>query len=119
MTKTVVLVVEDEPIILMNAITLIEEAGYEVIEATNADQAVLLLEARSDIRVVFTDIEMPTGSMNGLKLIHHILNRWPPLILILASGRISPVVADLPSETVFLKKPYMECELLQVLANAA
>ena len=119
MTKTVVLVVEDEPIIRMNAVALIEDAGYDVIEAIDADEAIELLEARPDIRVVFSDIEMPTGSMDGLKLIHAIRKRWPPVMLILASGRVSPPIADMPSETVFLMKPYVEDELLQVLAKAA
>lgn len=112
--KIVVLVVEDEPIIRMNAVTVIEDAGYDVLEAGNADDAILLLETRSDIRVVFSDIEMP-GSMNGLKLIHAVRERWPPVVLILASGRVSPLVADMPSDTVFLRKPYAESELLKVL----
>lgn len=75
--KIVVLVVEDEPIIRMNAVAMIEDAGYDVIEAANADDAILLLETRPDIRVVFSDIEMP-GSMDGLKLIHAVRERWPP-----------------------------------------
>ena len=61
MTWTV-LVVEDEPIIRMNAVAMIEDAGYDVIEASNADDAILLLESRPDIRVIFSDVEMP-GSM--------------------------------------------------------
>jgi len=115
MAKPVVLVVEDEPIIRMNAVAMIEDAGYDVVEASNADDAVLLLEARTDIRVVFSDIEMP-GSMDGLKLMHAVRKRWPPVILILASGRVSPSVADMPEKTVFLRKPYTEDDLLKVLA---
>ena len=114
MTKTVVLVVEDEPLIRMNTVAMIEDAGYDVIEASNADDAILLLEARADIRVVFSDIEMP-GSMDGLKLIHAVRERWPPVILILASGRMSPKVEDLPSDTSFLRKPYSESALLGAL----
>lgn len=112
--KIVVLVVEDEPIIRMNAVILIEDAGYDVVEAANADDAILLLEARSDISVVFSDIEMP-GSMDGLKLIHAIRKRWPPIFLILASGRVSPPVSDMPADTVFFRKPYFEKDLLNVL----
>jgi CheY-like chemotaxis protein len=63
----VVLIVEDEALVRMTAVGMIEEAGFEVLEATNADEAILLLEARRDITVVFTDIEMP-GSMDGLRL---------------------------------------------------
>ena len=112
--KIVVLVVEDEPIIRMNAVAMIEDAGYDVLEASNADDAILLLETRPDIRVVFSDIEMP-GSMDGLKLIHAVRERWPPVILILSSGRVAPLVADMPSDTVFLRKPYAEDELMKVL----
>lgn len=118
MTKTVVLVVEDEPIIRMNAVAVIEDAGYYVIEAADADEAIRLLETRPDIRVVFTDIEMPGGSMDGLKLIHAVRRRWPPVILILASGRVSPLVGDMPPETVFLRKPYVEDDLLKALPIA-
>lgn len=111
-----ILVVEDEPLIRMNAVGLIEDAGYGVLEAFNADGAIILLETRPTIRVVFSDIEMP-GSMNGLKLIHAVRLRWPPVVLILASGRISPLVADMPADTVFLPKPYREEDLLKVLAR--
>lgn len=117
MAKIVVLVVEDEPIICMNAVAIIEDAGYEVIEASNADDAILLLETRPDVRVVFSDIEMP-GSMDGLKLIHAVRRRWPPVFLILTSGRMSPLLADMPSNTVFLRKPYHEAQLLKVLEAA-
>jgi CheY-like chemotaxis protein len=118
MAKSVVLVVEDEPIIRMNAVAMIEDAGYDVVEASNADDAILLMEARTDIRVVFSDIEMP-GSMDGLKLIHAVRKRWPPVILILASGRVSPSLADMPDKTAFLRKPYAEDDLLRVLAAIA
>jgi CheY-like chemotaxis protein len=117
MTGTV-LVVEDEPIIRMNAVAMIEDAGYDVIEASNADDAILLLEAHDDIRVIFSDIEMP-GSMDGLKLIHFVRRRWPPVVLILASGRVTPKVEDMPSKTVFLRKPYTEDDVISVIRKAA
>jgi len=93
-----------------------EDAGYDVVEASNADDAILLLKARSDILVVFSDIEIP-GSMDGLKLIHVVRKRWPPVVLILASGRVSPSAADMPEKTVFFRKPYAENDLLKVLAG--
>ncbi|OYW60524.1 MAG: hypothetical protein B7Z40_19870 [Bosea sp. 12-68-7] len=116
MTKTVVLVVEDEALIRMCAVELIEHAGYTVYEAAHSDDALRQLETHLDITVVFSDIDMPGGSMDGIKLIHAIRSRWPPLILILASGRVSPPVADMPSETVFLRKPYSEDTLLEAIA---
>jgi len=78
----------------------------------------LLLETHPEIRVVFSDIEMP-GSMDGLKLIHAVRKRWPPVILILASGRVSPRDDEMPSGTVFFRKPYFEKDLLKVLEDAA
>ncbi|WP_371126440.1 response regulator [Bosea sp. (in: a-proteobacteria)] len=116
MSKIVVLVVEDEPLIRMNAVAMIEDAGYEVIEADGADQAIAWLEARSDIRAVFTDIEMP-GSMDGLKLVHAVRERWPPVVLIMASGRITPPASQMPTETVFIPKPYTEQQVLRALAG--
>ncbi len=118
MSKPVVLVVEDEPIIRMNAVAMIEDSGFDVIEATNADEAIFRLETRPDISIVFTDIEMP-GSMDGLKLAHAIRNRWPPVVLIIASGRITPRVEDMPTETVFLRKPYNEAMVAKALRKAA
>lgn len=111
-----ILVVEDEPIIRATVILLIEEAGYDVLEASNADNAIVELERHPEIRVVFTDWGM-AGKMNGLKLIHAVRKRWPPVVLILASGRESPLVGDMPSKTVFLTKPYRDRELFDVLES--
>ena len=116
MPKLVILGVEDEPLIRMDAVAMIEDAGYEVIEAIGADEAIVLLEARPDIRVVFTDVEMP-GSMDGLKLVHAIRQRWPPVVLIVASGRITPLASEMPQDTVFLLKPYSEAQVLKALAG--
>src|ERR1700691_606694 len=77
-TRQVGLIVEDESLVRMTAVDMVEEAGFEVLEATNADEAILLLEVRRDIAVVFTDIEMP-GSMDGLRLTAAVRGRWPPI----------------------------------------
>src|ERR1700733_14818993 len=76
----VVLAVEDEPLILMLAIDMIRDAGFEALRASNADEAISILESRDDIRIVFTDINMP-GSMDGIKLAHAVRGRWPRLKL--------------------------------------
>ena len=81
-----VLIVEDEPLVRIGAVNIIEDAGFKVIQAESADEAIRVLECRGDIRVVFTDIHMP-GSMNGLKLAHAVRNRWPPIKIIVTSGR--------------------------------
>ena len=76
-TRQVVLIVEDEALVRMTAVDMIEEAGFEILEAANADEAILLLEARREITVLFTDIEMP-GSMDGLRLAQAGRGRWGP-----------------------------------------
>jgi CheY-like chemotaxis protein len=90
-----VLVVEDEPLSRIHALNLVEEAGYVAIEASNADEAISILEARKDIRIVFTDIDMP-GSMDGLKLARAIRDRWPPIELILTSGHFNLNDSNVP-----------------------
>jgi CheY-like chemotaxis protein len=100
-----VLVVEDESMIRTAAAKIIEAAGFEVIEAASADEAIRILECRSDIRVMFTDIHMP-GSMDGLKLAHAVRNRWPPIKIIVTSGRGLITERDLPEGGRFFAKPY-------------
>ena len=103
--KTTVLVVEDEPLIRILAVEFIEEAGFEVVEAENADEAVQILESRPDIRIVFTDIDMP-GSMDGIKLAAAVRDRWPPIEIIVVSGHKRHVDIALPERAVFFPKPY-------------
>jgi len=111
---TVVLIVEDEFLIRMNAVDMIRSGGFEVIEAKNADEALEILERRVDIAVVFTDIHMP-GSMDGLKLAAAIRDRWPPIKIVATSGRAKPSAEDLPSNGCFLPKPYNAREVVMVL----
>jgi len=114
--KAVILVVEDEAIIRMNAVAMLEDAGFIVLEACNADAAIVLLEARIDIRAVFTDIEMP-GSLCGLKLAKAIRDRWPPIHVIVTSGRIAPADLDLPRLARFIAKPYAPSQVLALLSE--
>lgn len=95
--KAVVLVVEDSMIIRMSAVDLVLSAGYEALEACDADEAIRILEARNDIDLVFTDVQMP-GTMDGIKLSHYIRDRWPPVRLIIASGAAILEESDLPRE---------------------
>jgi CheY-like chemotaxis protein len=103
--KPVVLVVEDEDLIRASALEMVEEAGFEAIAASNADEAIRILESRSDIRAVFTDVHMP-GTMDGLRLARVVRNRWPPVALIVTSGHTNVQEADLPTGGRFLSKPY-------------
>jgi two-component system, response regulator PdtaR len=110
----VVLVVEDEFLIRMDAVHMIRTAGYEVVEAENADEAVAILERRLDIKVVFTDVQMP-GSMDGLKLATAIRGRWPPIKIVATSGLIKISEDDLPAGSRFLPKPYSASQIVTAL----
>jgi CheY-like chemotaxis protein len=72
----VVLIVEDETLVRTDAVEALCAAGYAVLEATSADAAIEILHQRDDIRVVYTDVHMP-GSMDGVRLAHHIAKKWP------------------------------------------
>ena len=110
----VVLIVEDELLLRMNAVDMIKSAGFEVVEAENADEAIEILEVRRDITVVFTDIQMP-GSMDGLKLARAVRGRWPPIKIVATSGLVDVGEKDLPEGGRFLAKPYRFEELADVL----
>jgi two-component system, response regulator PdtaR len=100
----VVLVVEDETLIRELVSEELEVAGYTVVIANDADQAIAILEARQDIHLVFTDINMP-GSMDGLKLAAVVRDRWPPVHIIITSGKIRPL--EIPANALFIPKPYV------------
>jgi two-component sensor histidine kinase/CheY-like chemotaxis protein len=99
-----VLVVEDEMVLRMRAADIVEDAGFSPVEAVNADEALAILESRSDIAVLFTDIQMP-GSMDGLKLAHAVHIRWPDIKIVLVSGQVKPLEADRPADSRFFGKP--------------
>jgi CheY-like chemotaxis protein len=100
----VVLVVEDEMLLRMRAVDMVEDAGFTPVEAVDADEAVAILEARSDIALLFTDIQMP-GSIDGLKLAHAVHKRWPPIKIILVSGQLKLANLDIPVDSCFFGKP--------------
>ena len=116
MEKAVVLVVEDEALIRMNAVCMVEEAGFAVVEACNADEAIRILESRDDIQAVFTDINM-AGSMDGWKLAHAIRGRWPPLHLIVTSGLSVQNKGKMPLKGRFIGKPYTAAQVTAVLRD--
>src|SRR3984957_21229573 len=109
-----ILIVEDEPLVRLCAVDTVAAAGFDVIEAAGADEAIRILECRSDIRVVFTDIQMP-GSMDGLKLAHAVRDRWPPIKIIVTSGRELVTAYDLPEGGLFFAKPYDAAEICKAL----
>jgi two-component system, response regulator PdtaR len=112
----VVLVVEDEPLLRMLAVQVVEEAGFIAIEARDADEAVILLESRTDIALLFTDINMP-GSTDGLKLAHAVRGRWPPIKILLVSGKQQLQSSELPSNSCFVGKPYQASAMVEELRS--
>src|ERR1700724_3828316 len=108
-----VLVVEDEMLLRMRAVDIVEDAGFTPIEAVNTDQALPILESRSDIELLFTDIQMP-GSMDGLKLAHAVYERWPSIKIILVSGKLTPTDSERPTDSRFFGK---SLEVKQTIAE--
>ena len=110
-TKPTILVVEDEALLRMYAADLLEENGFSVVEAENADTALKLLETRDDVRLLFTDVRMP-GSCDGMELARKVHARWPHILLVITSGHLRPAQAEIPDHGHFIGKPYGTNELL-------
>ena len=106
-----VLVVEDEMMLRMRAVDIVEDAGFSPVQAVDADQALSILESRSDISLLFTDIQMP-GSMDGLKLAHAVHDRWPAIKIILVSGQVKPSDAEKPEDSRFFGKPLSDSQMI-------
>jgi CheY-like chemotaxis protein len=115
-TRVSVLVVEDEPLLLLSIADDLRDAGYKVLEANNADAAIRLLEANQDISILFTDIDMP-GSMDGLKLSEAVRNRWPPVQIIVTSGHMNLSDKDLPVAGRFVPKPYSPATIVSTIRD--
>lgn len=109
-----ILVVEDETFIRMDVVEMLRAAGFHVLEATNAYEAIQMLERNSDVRVIFTDIDMP-GSMNGLKLAAAVRDRWPPVSIIATSGHFEIQAGDLPADARFIPKPYQSTQIISAI----
>jgi CheY-like chemotaxis protein len=116
--KPVILVVEDEVLVRMMAVAIAEDGGFEALSAASADEAIGILESRSDVRLVFTDVNMP-GSMNGLRLAHAVRGRWPPVELLVTSALGDITAKDLPDRGRFLAKPYDDATLLEAFQQMA
>jgi CheY-like chemotaxis protein len=106
-----VVVVEDEALIRLDITISLENEGFIVLEASNADEAITILNAHPEIRVMFTDIDMP-GSMDGLKLASAVRDRWPPVKIIVASGHRQLSDDLLPVEGKFFSKPYNHARVI-------
>ena len=111
--KIAVLVVEDEPLTRIDVVDQLEQNGFDVLHAPNADTAIKILESNPAIRVLFTDIDMP-GSMDGLKLAA-VRDRWPPIRIVITSGLRKIDIGALPQEARFFPKPYNVSEVASTM----
>ncbi len=114
--RPIVLVVEDDFLLRMDAVNIVRDAGFEAVEAANADEAIAIIEADPNIHVGFTDVQMP-GTMDGLKLAKFIRNRWPPIKIVATSGRVRVTENDLPEGSVFVPKPYTPAQIISTLRS--
>lgn len=112
--RLAVLVVEDEPWLRLSVVNIAEAEGFVVFQATNADQAIIVLQDNQAISIVATDIHM-ANSMDGLQLAMYAQRRWPPLRFIIVSGQSKPSPAEMPVGAIFLAKPYPEQDLRAAL----
>jgi CheY-like chemotaxis protein len=110
----VVLLVEDEPLVREFEIDVLQDAGFRVLEARTADEAFDMLRGRPDVRIVFTDVDMP-GSLNGFEFSRLVHQGWPEVAILVSSGKMAPNDGDLPEGAAFIAKPYRPDELVEQL----
>ncbi len=115
-TISLVLIVEDEPLVRELAVAAIQDAGFDVVEAANAQEAIDILNHRSDIGVLFTDVDMP-GKLDGLGLAQLVHEQWPAIRLVLTSGR--SLLGPMPEDGQFVAKPYSLQHLADTLTQVA
>lgn len=116
MPQTTILVIEDEPLIRMTVADDLQDAGFRVLEAGNADEGLRLLDKDPSIRAIFTDIDMP-GELEGLKPAWIVRDRWPPIEIVITSGHRKVDITDMPERAVFFAKPYAHNPIIQALTR--
>ena len=110
--RPVVLIVEDEPLVRSLEVDILQEAGFRVIEAKNADEAFELLKRRPDVKVVFTDVDMP-GSIDGFEFARLVAQGWPEVGVVVTSGKTAPGPGDMPEGAAFMRKPYRSDDVVR------
>jgi two-component system, response regulator PdtaR len=107
-----ILIVEDEALVRLSAIGMFEDAGFRMIEATNSDEALELLNADSDVQLLFTDVKMP-GTIDGVSLARQVRARWPHIGIMVTSSRSMSRFDELPSGSRFEQKPYSPATVIR------
>ncbi len=106
------IIVEDEPLIRMVAVDIFQDAGFDVLEADHAADALLVLALHAAVvKILLTDVHMP-GDMDGIGLAYHAHTHWPWINLLVASGKARPTAGELPTGCRFMEKPYTERQIL-------
>jgi CheY-like chemotaxis protein len=113
--RALILVVEDEALVRMMLVDVLDDAGFNVIEAAHADEALHILAAVPDVQVVVTDVEMPRGSINGFELARRVREDRQDVGVLISSGRVAPVSGDLPEGAYFVEKPVRPERLLELV----
>jgi CheY-like chemotaxis protein len=112
--KPIALVVDDEPLILMDTADMIAGEGFSVVEASTADEAFEFLAKHPSLQLLFTDVQMP-GKMDGFELARKVADRWPNISVVVASGAAAPGPGDLPANSSFISKPFSAAVVHAVL----
>jgi CheY-like chemotaxis protein len=110
-----ILIVEDDLLVQMELADWLTDYGLVVLTASSADEAIAILDSHPQIDVLVTDIQMP-GSMDGIRLAHHVAARWPPVRIVVISGNWRTELADLPLHSVFVPKPFRPRDLWRALS---
>jgi CheY-like chemotaxis protein len=117
LTRKTILTVEDEFLVSAYLDEVLADAGYEVISARDADEAIRVLEQRDDIALIITDIDMP-GSMDGLKLAAAVRDRWHPVEIVITTGKQRPTQDQMPATAAFIRKPYTSNDILGAIGRS-
>lgn len=117
MIRKTIVVVEDDPLLRMNAALMLQEAGLDVVEFPDADHALAFMRRQADRVVgVFTDVQVP-GQADGLELAEFVSGHWSHITVLVTSGRLQPL-RNLPARVSFVRKPWLPLQVLNVMQQA-
>ncbi len=110
----VIVLVDEEPTIRQATARHLQEAQFEVLEATDSDAALTLLEKRSAVHALVTDAHLP-GRIDGFELAGRARERWPELAVVMMSGHSDATSGPVPDGAEFVAKPYLSTHLVPAL----
>jgi CheY-like chemotaxis protein len=114
LSRPVILLVEDEPLVRTLQVDILRDSGFWVVEAQDADEAFEILKGRPDVKAVLTDVDMP-GSIDGFEFARLVAQGWPDVAILVISGKTAPGPRDLPPSASFLAKPVRPAPLIEEL----